>query len=85
MKKVFSLLALLVVFFGTAQIVEPVKWSAKVVKLSESEFNLITTATIEEGWHLYSQFTPDGGAMPLVITYNAQKGNYQLIGNTKRK
>lgn len=83
MKKVFSLLALLVVFFGTAQIVEPVKWSAKVVKLSESEFNLITTATIEEGWHLYSQFTPDGGAMPLVITYNAQKGNYQLIGNTK--
>lgn len=83
MRKVFSIIALVVVLFGTAQIVEPVKWSAKVVKLSESEFDLITSATIEEGWHLYSQFTPDGGAMPLVLKYTAQKGNYQLIGKTK--
>ncbi|WMW78702.1 cytochrome c biogenesis protein CcdA [Flavobacterium sp. 20NA77.7] len=83
MRKVFSIIALVVVLFGTAQIVEPVKWSAKVVKLSESEFDLITSATIEEGWHLYSQFTPDGGARPLIFNYKNQKGNYQLIGKTK--
>lgn len=83
MKKVFSIIALIVVFFGTAQIVDPVKWSAKVVKLSESEFDLITTANIEEGWHLYSQFTPDGGARPLIFNYKNQKANYQLIGKTK--
>lgn len=83
MRKVFSIIALVVVLFGTAQIVDPVKWSAKVVKISENEFDLITSATIEEGWHLYSQFTPEGGAMPLVFTFEDQKGNYRLVGKTK--
>ena len=83
MKKIASIFALLFVFFGTAQMVDPVKWTVKVVKISENEFDLITTASIEEGWHLYSQFTPEGGAMPLVFTYRNQKGNYLLIGKTK--
>ena len=83
MKKLFSLLALLITFFGTAQIVEPVKWSSSVVKVSDTELDLIITADIENNWHLYSQFTPEGGAMPLVFTYKNQKGNYQLVGKTK--
>jgi thiol:disulfide interchange protein len=83
MKKIFSLLALLITFLGTAQIVEPVKWSSSVVKVSDTELDLVITAVIENHWHLYSQFTPEGGALPLFITYNNQKGNYQLIGKTK--
>ena len=83
MKKIFSLLALLITFLGTAQIVEPVKWSASVVKVSDTELDLVITADIEDHWHLYSQFTPDGGALPLVLTYKNQKGNYQLVGKTK--
>src|SRR5690606_14393556 len=34
------------------------------------------------GWHVYSQTTPDGGPLPLEMTYLAQSGNYQLIGKT---
>jgi thiol:disulfide interchange protein DsbD len=83
MKKIVSLLAILVTFFGTAQIVEPVKWSSSVVKVSDTEIDLIITANIENNWHLYSQYTPDGGALPLVFTFKNQKGNYQLIGKTK--
>ena len=83
MKKIVSLLAILVTFFGTAQIVEPVKWSSSVVKVSDSEMDLIIAANIENNWHLYSQFTPEGGALPLVFTFKNQKGNYQLIGKTK--
>lgn len=83
MKKLFSLLALLITFFGTAQIVEPVKWSSSVVKVSDTELDLVITANIEDDWHLYSQFTPEGGALPLVLTYKNQKGNYQLVGKTK--
>lgn len=83
MKKIVSLLALLITFLGTAQIVEPVKWSSSVVKVSDTELDLIITADIENNWHLYSQFTPEGGAMPLVFTYKNQKGNYQLVGKTK--
>lgn len=83
MKKIVSLLAILVTFFGTAQIVEPVKWSSSVVKVSDTELDLIITANIENNWHLYSQFTPEGGALPLVFTFKNQKGNYQLVGKTK--
>ncbi|NHM02587.1 protein-disulfide reductase DsbD family protein [Flavobacterium difficile] len=83
MKKIFSLLTLLIAFFGTAQIVEPVKWSSSVVKVSDTELDLIITANIEDEWHLYSQFTPEGGATPLVFTYKNQRGNYQLVGKTK--
>lgn len=83
MKKILSLLALLVAFFGTAQIVEPVKWGSSVVKVSDTEMDLIITANIENNWHLYSQFTPEGGALPLVFTFKNQKGKYQLVGKTK--
>jgi thiol:disulfide interchange protein DsbD len=72
MKKIVSLLALLVTFLGTAQIVEPVKWSSSVVTISDTEIDLIITANIENNWHLYSQFTPDGGALPLVLTFKNQ-------------
>lgn len=83
MKKIVSLFALLITFLGTAQIVEPVKWSSSVVKVSDTELDLVITAVIENEWHLYSQFTPEGGALPLVLTYKNQKGNYQLVGKTK--
>lgn len=83
MKKIVSLFALFLAFMGTAQIVEPVKWSSSVVKVSDIELDLIISASIENNWHLYSQFTPEGGALPLVFTFKNQKGNYQLIGKTK--
>jgi thiol:disulfide interchange protein DsbD len=40
-------------------------------------------ATIENEWHMYSQYTPDGGALPTVFDYKNAKGNYTLVGNTK--
>lgn len=83
MKKIVSLFALFLTFMGTAQIVEPVRWSSSVVKVSDTEVDLIISASIENNWHLYSQFTPEGGALPLVFTFKNQKGNYQLIGKTK--
>jgi thiol:disulfide interchange protein DsbD len=85
MKKIVSLLAILVTFFGTAQIVEPVKWSSSVVKVSDTEIDLIITANIENNWHLYSQYTPEGGALPLVFTFKNQKENYQLVGKAKER
>ena len=83
MKKIVSLFALFLTFMGTAQIVEPVKWTSSVVKVSDTELDLIISASIENNWHLYSQFTADGGALPLVFTFKNQKGNYQLVGKTK--
>jgi len=83
MKKIVLLTILFLVFNSLkAQILEPVKWKSKTEKISETEFKLIFEGTIENEWHVYSQFTPDGGPLPMVLTFNNQKNNYQLIGKT---
>lgn len=68
---------------GNAQILEPVKWTAKIEKKSGTNAVLIFDATIEKGWHMYSQFTPDGGPLPLEIVFKNQKENYNLVGKAK--
>jgi thiol:disulfide interchange protein len=83
MKKIlFTLVAFLVLTNVSAQILDPVKWSSRVEQKSDTELVLIMDAKIDAGWHLYSQFTPDGGALPAIFNYKDAKGNYQLIGKT---
>jgi len=82
-KLLFTLLALLIFTNGFSQILDPVKWKSKTEKISETEFNLILEGKIDAGWHLYSQFTPDGGPIPLEIQYSESAGNYVLVGKTK--
>ena len=67
---------------GFSQVLKPVKWTNKTEKLSATEFNLIFEATIEPDWHVYSQFTPEDGPLPLELNFKNQKGNYELIGKT---
>ncbi|MBC7566204.1 MAG: disulfide bond formation protein DsbD, partial [Pedobacter sp.] len=47
-----------------AKIEKPVKWSYGSAIISDKEFDLIITARIEKGWHVYSQFIGDGGPIP---------------------
>jgi len=63
----------------TAQILEPAKWSFKTNRINDSIAELHITATMEPAWHLYSQFTPEGGPLSTVITFEPSK-NYKLIG-----
>ena len=84
MKKLIALLVLLFSFSGNAQILDPVKWTTKIVQKSNTEFELVMDAVIEPSWHMYSQFTPDGGALPMIFEYKNAKGNYELIYNTKK-
>ncbi len=82
-----SIVFLLLFFFafakGNAQILEPVKWTSKIEKKSGNNFVLIFDGVIEKDWHIYSQFTPDGGPLPLEISFKNQKGNYNLVGKAK--
>jgi thiol:disulfide interchange protein DsbD len=82
-KLLFILIAFLVFYNGFSQILDPVKWKSKTEKISENEFNLILEGKIDAGWHLYSQFTPEGGPIPLEIQYTESVGNYELVGKTK--
>ncbi|WP_293890208.1 thioredoxin family protein [Flavobacterium sp.] len=84
MKKVlFFLLSFLAFANLSAQIVKPVKWSTTVEKLSDSEFNLVMEGKIDEGWHVYSQFTPADGPLPAEFTFKNAKDNYELVGKVK--
>jgi thiol:disulfide interchange protein DsbD len=83
MRKYFALIALIFGFFGNAQILNPVQWKTKVVQKSATEFELVMDATIENEWHMYSQFTPENGPLPTVFDYKNTKGNYSLVGKTK--
>jgi len=62
-----------------AQIMEPVQWTFKSEKVSETEYNLIYSATVEDEWHLYSNDLPPGGPMPTVFSYESMDG-FELVG-----
>lgn len=84
MKKAFLLLCTFLAFANVnAQIIKPVKWSTKIEQLSETEFNLVMEGKIDEGWHVYSQFTPENGPLPAEFSFENAKGNYELVGKTK--
>lgn len=71
MKKITILMA---IFFaavaGKAQL-NPVTWSFSAVKLSDKMYEVHMKATIQPGWHLYSQTQPqDAIAIPTAFTFN---------------
>ena len=83
MKKIIViLLTLLVNVTATGQIFNPIEWSTKVEKISESKYKLITEASVKDGWSLYSQEVPTGGPIPTTFTYDDNGGKIKLLGNT---
>ncbi len=82
MKHILAIL-LFISAFANAQIYEPVKWQTSVEKTSESEFDLVVTATIDKGWHLYSQTVPDGGPIPTSFSFKSIENQIELVGETQ--
>ncbi|RYJ45138.1 protein-disulfide reductase DsbD family protein [Flavobacterium beibuense] len=81
MKKAALLFLFLFSFIaGSAQILEPVKWKSKVEKKSDTEYIISFDATIDEHWHMYSQFSADGGGLPLEVSFNNSENNYEAVG-----
>src|SRR5690606_4250295 len=77
MRNVLTVLVLLVTGLGFSQVQDPVKWKSSIEKISDTEYQLKLDATIESEWHMYSQFTPEGGPLPLEFIYNNAEGNYE--------
>src|SRR3970282_83278 len=82
-KRISSLLILLAFAKGNAQILDPVKWTTKIEKKSATNYILTFNGIIEDNWHMYSQFTPEGGPLPLEVIFKNQKGNFNLVGKAK--
>ncbi|WP_299554153.1 thioredoxin family protein [Seonamhaeicola sp.] len=82
MKKLLVLLVLAVSTSSFSQILEPVKWSTSVERISDTEYKLISKASIEPKWHLYSQDVPEGGPIPTTFAYDVSKGGFKTIDKT---
>ncbi len=62
-----------------AQILTPVKWAYAAKKTSATEATLYLKATMDEGWHVYSQTGQKGGPVKTTITFAPAK-TYALVG-----
>lgn len=63
---------------------DPTTWTTEVNKLSETEYELVTTAILEPGWHLYSQTSVgDRGPVATTISFYEVENKIELQGINK--
>ncbi|MBB6499596.1 protein-disulfide reductase DsbD N-terminal domain-containing protein [Pedobacter cryoconitis] len=77
---VFTLL-LFTVLGASAQIETPVTWSYAQKKISNTEAIVYLKATIQDGWHIYSQTVKPGGPVKTTIKFNPSK-DFVKVGAT---
>lgn len=62
---------------------EPVKWTTSVKQTAPNEYDLVFTAILNNGWHVYSQFIEEGGPVP--TNFNFNEGKYKREGKVEEK
>ncbi|HET6227966.1 MAG TPA: cytochrome c biogenesis protein CcdA [Bacteroidia bacterium] len=75
----FLILSVLSVRTVTAQIENPTSWKFTSKKLSDCEYELQITGTIDEHWHVYSLHQTGDGPLATEITFEKSK-DYELVG-----
>jgi hypothetical protein len=66
---------------ASSQILKKVTWSYAAKKTSKTEAIIYLKATIDAGWHLYSQTVKEGGPIKTSFSFPATNG-YTLVGKT---
>ncbi|MBC7587450.1 MAG: hypothetical protein H7178_03740, partial [Chitinophagaceae bacterium] len=77
---VFGFIALAV----SAQIKNPVSWTFESKKKASGMYDVIISANVEKGWHIYSQNTGSNGPIPTKITFK-QNPLVNISGKTAEK
>lgn len=76
------LICFLTPFYFFGQAVNPVKWETKYNELANGEGEIVVTASIEKGWHTYSQYiSPDAGPVPTTVDFSPGS-DYEMIGKS---
>ena len=82
MKNILSFFIFIcVTSIGFSQMIPQPKWTTSVEKISENEFNLVSVATLEPGYHLYSQDLPENGPNPTSFLF-FDSDAFKLVGNS---
>lgn len=89
MKKVASIVSIIVLYCLSGSTIanaqfdhSPVKWQFTAIPTSPKKATLVFTATLDEGWHIYSQFIEPGGPLPTTFTF-LPDNRYSLKGKVK--
>ena len=74
----------------SAQIFNPVIWEFTSKKIDDSTYEIHVKATVEHQWHIYSQYTEEGGPLPTTLTFEGNpnvklKGKAREVGNLIEK
>jgi len=67
-----------------AQIMEPVKWKFDKKNLGNGEIELIFSASIEDGWHLYDTSLPENGPVSTSVNY-ADSTKFEFVGSLTKE
>ncbi|MHA6280295.1 protein-disulfide reductase DsbD family protein [Salinimicrobium sp. CAU 1759] len=69
---------------GQQGLEDPIEWEARVEQENDSIYNLVFTAFLEPGWHLYSQeeVKIDIAPIPTEFSYSEAPGKFELLGPT---
>jgi len=71
MRKAFFFLLLITTTVAGYSQLNPVSWTYSAKKIADKTYELHITATMQSGWHLYSQTQPeDAIAEPTTVTFN---------------
>lgn len=90
MRKLFIVAFLLITSVSFAQPLSPVSWSFASKKISENVYEVHLVATIQQGWHLYSQNQPsDAIAQPTSFNFSknplvALEGKVKEVGKLEK-
>lgn len=80
----FSFIVLIMVGKAQGQIFDPVSWETSYKQVSDTEFDLIFTATIEDGWVIYSQYLPEADIRPIPTGFYFDEGtHFETVGKVK--
>ena len=98
MKKLILLCSLLFVLFNSnaqdislmgsqvlGELKNPLQWEGNIKKIADLEYDISVTGFIDDGWHVYSQFTPEDldkglGPIPLFMDFKLVDIDYTLNG-----
>ena len=75
-----SLILLFTSFIVNSQVVDPVKFTTSIEKISETDYYLIINAEIDSNWHLYAQKVPEDGPIPTTFYIEGSDDTFQVIG-----
>lgn len=58
----------------------PITWSTSVIENENNEYTLVTKGVIKDGWRLYAQSLPEGGALPTEFKFE-NESYFDFYGN----